>query len=51
MKIRRDRYLEQLVARKWNVKDQMTPWRNDNGTLVVGLKDFLLNPGLMEGYA
>ena len=33
------------------VKDQMTPWRNDNGTLVVGLKDFLLNPGLMEGYA
>ena len=33
------------------VKDQVTPWRNDNGTLVVGLKDFLLNPGLMEGYA
>ncbi len=33
------------------VKDLMVPWRNDNGTLVVGLKDFLLNPGIMEGYA
>ena len=33
------------------VKDLMVPWRNDNGTLVVGLKDFLLNPGILEGYA
>ena len=32
------------------VKDLMVPWRNDNGTLVVGLKDFLLNPSIMEDH-
>ena len=30
------------------VKDQGSPWQNEKGTLVVGLKDFLLNPALME---
>lgn len=30
------------------VKDQGAPWRNEEGTLIVGLKEFLLNPALME---
>ena len=33
------------------VKDQATPWRNDNGTLVVGLKDFLLDPSILSSRA
>lgn len=31
------------------VKEQGSPWQNEEGTLIVGLKDFLLNPRLMEG--
>ena len=30
------------------VKDQPMRWQNDEGTLVVGLKDFLLDPSIME---
>ena len=30
------------------VKDQAVRWQNDEGTLVVGLKDFLLDPSIME---
>jgi len=30
------------------VKEQGAPWQNEEGTLVMGLKDFLLNPSLME---
>ncbi|MDE6009501.1 MAG: ATP-binding protein [Muribaculaceae bacterium] len=29
------------------VKDETTPYRNDEGILIIGLYDFLLNPGLM----
>ena len=33
------------------VKDQAVRWQNDEGTLVVGLKDFLLDPSIMEDNA
>ena len=33
------------------VKDLATPWRNDNGTLVVGLKDFLLDSSILSSRA
>jgi len=33
------------------VKDQAARWQNDEGTLVVGLKDFLLDSSIMEDNA
>lgn len=30
------------------VKDQVVPWENEEGTLVLGLQDFLLHPEWME---
>lgn len=32
------------------VKELGIPWQNEDGTLVVGLRDFLLNPSLMEEF-
>ena len=31
------------------VKDCIKPWRDDNGILTIGLMDFLMNPGSLDG--
>lgn len=30
------------------VKDNIKTWRNDNGTVIMGLKEFLLSPGSLN---
>ncbi len=32
------------------VRDLLTPWRNDSGALVVGIKDFLLDHSILENH-
>ncbi len=43
MSLRDDSFKKVLI-----VKDEITPYRNDDGYLIVGLFDFLLKPEIFE---
>ena len=46
--VRPFRKVQDLFRRILVVGDDVHPWTNDDGVLIVGVRDFLLDEGIMD---